>query len=67
MKKTYIIPSTEIMQLSAQEHVLDVSANMVGNVNVTYGGHSGGGMTSDVKGDRGSRSDYNVWNDDWSK
>jgi len=20
-----------------------------------------------VKGDRGSRSDYNVWNEDWSK
>ena len=67
MKKTYINPNTIITVLGSQEHLLQASANFKGDVDVTYGGRSTGGMSSDVKGDRGSRDAYNVWNDDWSQ
>ena len=61
MKKTYIIPQTCVTILGSIEHLLQASANITGDVNVTYGGKSTGGMSSDVKS-----SDYNVWDDDWS-
>jgi len=61
MKKTYIIPALNITTL-AVENMMAISGPDV------YSDKSAvqdRGM--DVKGDRGSRSDYNVWNDDWSK
>lgn len=61
MKKIYMIPRTAMTLLSAREQLLDGSAKITGNAEVEYGGHSEGGMSSDVKG-----SGYNVWNDDWS-
>ena len=64
MKKTYIIPQTSITMLGSIEHLLQASAHTTGDVNVTYGGQSTGGMSSDVKADR---NDYNVWDDDWSR
>ena len=63
MKKTYIIPNTAVTLLNSREHLLDASAKLIGDVSVSSGGVSTGGMTSDVK----QRVDYNVWNDDWSE
>jgi len=60
MKKTYINPSTDVVTLNV-ENMMALSTNEA-SANQSYG--------MDVKqdcGDRGSRSDYNVWNDDWSK
>ena len=57
MKKTYIIPNTLVMQLNAQEHIMDGSAKMSGDVSdVTYGGRSEGGMQSDTKS-----NDWDIW------
>ena len=63
MKKTYIIPALNITTL-AVENMMAISGPDTLNKSAVqqYG--------MDVKGDRGdrgSRSDYNVWNDDWSK
>ena len=59
MKKTYIIPELQIMQMkyeamiAASEHAQK---------------YESGGGDQLVKGaDASPRSDYNVWNDDWSK
>ena len=60
MKKTYINPSTDVVTLNV-ENMMALSTNEA-SANPSYG--------MDVKedrGSRGSRSDYNVWNDDWSK
>ncbi len=65
MKKTYIIPALNITTLVAVENMMVISGP---DVNSNKSAVQDYGM--DVKGDRGdrgSRSDYNVWNDDWSK
>ena len=60
MKKTYMIPRLYITQISCESLI----AESVGiNKDTTVEGENGGW----VKGDNASRSDYNVWNDDWSK
>ena len=63
MKKTYIIPATQI-EVVQQQTIIAASPN------VTLNRSSEAGVRPEdfeVKGDRGSRSDYNVWNEDWSK
>jgi len=63
MKKTYIIPALNMTTLDV-ENMMAISGPHRSETSAVeqYG--------MDVKGDRGdrgSRSDYNVWNDDWSK
>ena len=67
MKKTYIIPEISVVALSMADGVLinNVSVNGTATMDVTT--MTGGNGGDAVKADRGSRSDYNVWNDDWSK
>ena len=62
MKKTYIIPSTLITLVHSHQNILQVSANLKGDVSVSYGGVSEGGMSCDTKS-----NNYNVWDDDWSE
>ena len=60
MKKTYIIPSTDVVTLHV-ENMMALSTFET-SANQEYG--------MDVKQDRGSRGTrdaYNVWNDDWSQ
>jgi len=63
MKKTYMNPTLLITQIGTEKLIAE-----------TLNQYEEGGNGVLVKGDRGadrsnrgSRSDYNVWNDDWSK
>ena len=59
MKNTYITPALNVTKVNA-ECMIAASGDQtftVSNVEVTDG-------YADVKG---SRNDYNVWSDDWSK
>lgn len=60
MKKTYIIPTTAIQTIMLENMV----AGSPDGFNNTLG-------TKNVEGDaalvKENRSDYNVWDDDWSK
>ncbi len=61
MKKTYIIPEIELTAVNGST-LLAESLDIDGNKTSTV---SNGGW---VKGnDASPRSDYNVWDDDWSK
>ena len=57
MKKTYIIPTLLITHVSTETLIAQSLTK-----------HSAGADADVVltKGDRSSRQDYNVWNDDWS-
>ncbi len=58
MKKIYISPETLITKVSV-EHMISQSVDM--NFRST-----GGDGNVLVKENRSSRSNYNVWDDDWS-
>lgn len=60
MKKTYIIPTTQMVAVQ-QQAIIALSTPY--DPNKTVQGNDDIG----VKGDRVSRETYNVWNDDWSK
>ncbi len=60
MKKTYIIPEMQLTMIACEKLIAE---SFEINGNTTVRGTSGGW----VKEDTGSRSDYNVWDDDWSK
>lgn len=62
MKKNYIAPQINIVKLYGEQLMVSGSAHATGDVDVTYGGKSEGGMSADVK-----RDNYSVWNDDWSE
>lgn len=63
MKKKYIIPTLLLTEIHTERLIAE-------SINEYTSGSDGSVL---VKGDRsadhsrGSRSDYNVWNDDWSK
>lgn len=61
MKKTYIIPALNITTLAVENMMATSGPDVYSNKSAVeqYG--------MDVKGDLGSRSDYNVWDEDWSK
>ena len=61
MKKTYIIPGTQILNIEVKSAMLQVS------VSTTAIDRDNAGLVKEDRGGRGSRSDYNVWNDDWSQ
>ena len=64
MKKTYIIPSAFSVQIETKRGLLTGSAKISfgsGNPDVTYGGESDGGMTSDTKG----VSSSDQWDNEW--
>ena len=63
MKKTYIIPAVTTTVISTAS----LLAASPGEFKEQLGTQGVSGSDALVKGDRGSRSDYNVWNDDWSK
>lgn len=59
MKKTYIIPEVQILRMETANIIAasdpkDVTVNRNGSVNA-----------ADVEV-KGERSNYNVWNEDWS-
>ena len=61
MKKTYINPTTLMVAVQQQTIIAE---------SVPYDTTDGNKLESGeilVKGDRGSRATYNVWDDDWSK
>ena len=58
MKKTYIIPEIAVTKLVSRKLFLVGSAKLGGSVNdVTYGGVSTGGMTSDSRQD----NSWDIW------
>ena len=60
VKKTYIIPTTQMVAVQQQ---------MVIAWSVTYDTNEGNNLDNGeilVKGDRTRPSAYNVWDDDWS-
>ena len=59
MKKTYIIPTTQVVNVNIQSNLLTESAN--GSLSIDS---SQSVETDLVKGTTSSR--YNVWDDDWS-
>lgn len=61
VKKTYIIPTVITMAVAQSLPIAGSDPSLIVNTN-------GGAAPNEfeVKSDRGSRSDYNVWNDDWS-
>jgi len=61
MKKIYMTPSLLITRVST-ETLIAVSLDK----NET-GADADVVLTKGDRGGRGSRSDYNVWNEDWSK
>ena len=61
MKKTYIIPALNITTLAVENMMATSGPDVYSNKSADQK------YEMDVKGDRGSRSDYNVWNDDGSK
>ena len=67
MKKIYQSPETYSVNVA----VTSIIAASLEGLNIVDGGSSVGKDDAWVKGDRGasrgSRSDYNVWNDDWSQ
>ena len=62
MKKTYIIPTTLMVAVQSQA-IIAFSVKNDGDTAGLIDKKAGSGDAM-VKG---SRSDYNVWNDDWSK
>ncbi len=62
MKKIYTIPTTLMMAVQQQMVI-------AGGPSVTVNRSSAGVNPGEfqVKEDRSSRSDYNVWNEDWNK
>ena len=61
MKKTYIIPTTQMVAVQQQT----IIAN---SPDVTLDKDAGvAPELFQAKGDRGSRATYKVWDDDWSK
>ena len=66
MKKTYITPELKAVytaQTLLQSGSLTISGT-TGSATFYDGDATSAAM---VKGDRGSRESYNVWDDDWSK
>ena len=61
MKKTDIIPEIELMAVNGATFLAE-SLGVDGDKTVSGG--NGGWVKSN---DASSRSDYNVWNEDWSK
>ena len=56
MKKKYIIPTLQLTQISVENLVAE-SMHVYSETTVTE---------QYVKGESSSRSNYNVWDDDWS-
>lgn len=59
-KKTYIIPTITTVAVNVKSQILEGSMHMSSSITVE---DEDGGW---VKADRNSRSNYNVWDDDWS-
>ena len=62
MKKIYQIPEITVTKFVAEQ--------MIAVSQLGLNSDSANSLSSDeilVKGDRGSRESYNVWDDDWSK
>ena len=57
MKKTYIIPQLHVMQISCESLIAE-------SFTKNASGADEGVVL--VKGESSSRSNYNVWDDDWS-
>ena len=65
MKKTYITPEVYIVTVATQGCLLEGSLHIN---NIESGTDAWvKGDRSAGRGDRGGRSDYNVWNEDWSQ
>ncbi len=66
MKKTYIIPMTMMVAVQQQMVIAgSLTANGASGSATFYNANATGEAM--VKGDNGSQSSYNVWDDDWSK
>lgn len=61
MKKTYIIPETLIANLHP------VSSMLATSFEATLGTNGVSGENTLVKEEKSQQSDYNVWDDDWSR
>ena len=61
MNKTYIIPQTTVVKMTTRDGILDFGSNRasIDMENTT--------TEQLVKENPAGRSDYNVWNDDWSQ
>ena len=60
MKKTYIIPELLIVKVNVQHHLMDLSQGGTTSISKDY-------ADGDAFVKENLRSDYNVWNDDWSE
>ena len=63
MNKIYVSPTTLIVDVNVQSALMNIS-----QFDTEIDGNNAGLVKGDRSADhsRGSRSDYNVWNDDWS-
>lgn len=59
MKKTYIIPGLLIVKVNVRQHLMDLSA--LGTASISEDAADGDAFVKD------NRSNFNVWNDDWSE
>ena len=62
MKKTYQIPEITVTKIVAEQ--------MIAESQLGLNSDAANSLSSDdilVKGERGSTSSYNVWDDDWSE
>ena len=58
MKKIYLVPQLHVTRILTEAVVAQSTFSVNSNTTVEE---------QYVKGDNTSRSDYNVWSDDWSK
>ncbi len=59
MKKTYIIPELLMVKVNVKHHLMDLSVG--GTASISSEAADGDAFVKD------NRSNYNVWNDDWSE
>ena len=62
MKTIYQSPRVYVFEIVGQTHLMEPSMRVYSNDKVNNSTDIGF-----VKGERSQRSDYNVWNEDWSK
>ena len=60
MKKTYIIPELLIVKVNTQRHLMDISSMGTASISSLE-------ADDDAFVKENLRSNYNVWNDDWSE
>ena len=59
MKKTYITPQTLVVEVESDNALMQMSINRTTTIDEANAGL--------VKGESSAPSNYNVWDDDWSK